>query len=75
MDTLTAILDGFAVSLTPARIFYCFLGAVLGTVVGVLPGLGPSATIALLLPVTYRLDRAPPASEMCAADRAHWGGS
>jgi len=56
MDTLTAILDGFAVSLTPARIFYCFLGAVLGTVVGVLPGLGPSATIALLLPVTYRLD-------------------
>ncbi len=56
MDTFTAILDGFAVSLTPARIFYCFLGAVLGTVVGVLPGLGPSATIALLLPVTYRLD-------------------
>lgn len=56
MDTLTAILGGFAVSLTPARIFYCFLGAVLGTVVGVLPGLGPSATIALLLPVTYRLD-------------------
>jgi putative tricarboxylic transport membrane protein len=56
MDTLTAILDGFAVSLTPARVFYCFLGTVLGTVVGVLPGLGPSATIALLLPVTYRLD-------------------
>ena len=56
MDTLTAIFGGFAVSLSPARIFYCFLGAVLGTVVGVLPGLGPSATIALLLPVTYRLD-------------------
>jgi putative tricarboxylic transport membrane protein len=56
MDTLTAILDGFAVSLAPARVFYCFLGVVLGTVVGVLPGLGPSATIALLLPVTYRLD-------------------
>lgn len=56
MDTLTAILDGFAVSLSPARVFYCFLGVLLGTVVGVLPGLGPSATIALLLPVTYRLD-------------------
>jgi len=56
MDTLQAILGGFAVSLTPARIFFCFLGAVLGTIVGVLPGLGPSATIALLLPVTYRLD-------------------
>jgi putative tricarboxylic transport membrane protein len=58
MDTLSAILAGFAVSLSLERIFYCFLGAVLGTVVGVLPGLGPSATIALLLPVTYRLDAA-----------------
>jgi putative tricarboxylic transport membrane protein len=56
MDTLQAVLDGFAVSLAPARVFYCFLGALLGTIVGVLPGLGPSATIALLLPVTYRLD-------------------
>jgi putative tricarboxylic transport membrane protein len=56
VDTLGAVVGGFAVSLTPARIFYCFLGTVLGTVVGVLPGLGPSATIALLLPVTYRLD-------------------
>ncbi|MBP1779653.1 MAG: tripartite tricarboxylate transporter TctA family protein, partial [candidate division NC10 bacterium] len=56
MDTLQVLLHGFAVSLDPARIFYCFLGVVLGTIVGVLPGLGPSATIALLLPVTYRLD-------------------
>ena len=56
MDALQPILAGFAVSLTAARILYCFLGAVLGTIVGVLPGLGPSATIALLLPVTYRLD-------------------
>ena len=56
MDTLQALLHGFAVSLDPGRIFYCFLGVLLGTVVGVLPGLGPSATIALLLPVTYRLD-------------------
>lgn len=56
MDTVGAILDGFAVSLGPERLFYCFLGTLLGTVVGVLPGLGPSATIALLLPVTYRLD-------------------
>ena len=56
MDTLGAILGGFAVSLTAERIFYCFVGAVLGTIVGVLPGLGPSATIALLLPATYRLD-------------------
>jgi TctA family transporter len=53
VDALGGILGGFAVSLTPARVFYCFLGTLLGTVVGVLPGLGPSATIALLLPVTY----------------------
>ena len=56
METLGAILGGFAVSFSLERIFYCFLGTLLGTVVGVLPGLGPSATIALLLPVTYRLD-------------------
>ena len=55
-DILTAVLGGFAVSLTVERIFYCLLGTVLGTVVGVLPGLGPAATIALLLPVTYRVD-------------------
>jgi putative tricarboxylic transport membrane protein len=55
-DILSAVLGGFAVSLTVERILYCLLGTVLGTVVGVLPGLGPSATIALLLPVTYRVD-------------------
>jgi putative tricarboxylic transport membrane protein len=59
VDTLSAILGGFAVSLTVERIFYCFLGVVLGTVVGVLPGLGPSATIALLPRVTYRVDAVP----------------
>ena len=56
MDTLSAILAGFAVALEPAHILYCVVGVVVGTVVGVLPGLGPAATIALLLPVTYRLD-------------------
>ncbi len=43
-------------ALEPARIFFCLIGVVIGTAVGVLPGLGPAATIALLLPVTYRLD-------------------
>jgi len=56
VDTLWAILAGFAVALEPARIFYCVVGVVVGTVVGVLPGLGPAATISLLLPVTYRLE-------------------
>ncbi|MBI2198064.1 MAG: tripartite tricarboxylate transporter permease [Candidatus Rokubacteria bacterium] len=56
MDTVSAILAGFAVALEPAHILYCVVGVVVGTVVGVLPGLGPAATIALLLPVTYRLE-------------------
>jgi putative tricarboxylic transport membrane protein len=38
------------------NLFYCFLGCVLGTIVGVFPGLGPASTIAILLPVTMRLD-------------------
>ncbi len=53
---METILHGFAVAFEPTRVLYCFLGVVVGTVVGVLPGLGPAATIALLLPATYRLD-------------------
>ncbi|MBI1960127.1 MAG: tripartite tricarboxylate transporter permease [Candidatus Rokubacteria bacterium] len=56
MDTVSAILAGFAVALEPAHILYCVVGVVVGTVVGELTGLGPAATIALLLPVTYRLE-------------------
>jgi len=56
VDTFSSILLGFSESLQLARLFYCFLGAFLGTVVGIIPGLGPSATIALLLPVTFHLD-------------------
>jgi putative tricarboxylic transport membrane protein len=56
MDTYSSILSGFAESLQISRLFYCLLGSFLGTIVGVIPGLGPSATIALLLPVTFRLD-------------------
>ncbi len=55
MDILGLLASGFAVALTPANLFYCFLGSLIGTAIGVLPGLGPPATIALLLPVTYGL--------------------
>jgi len=47
---------GFSVALSASNIFYCALGALLGTAIGVLPGLGPPATIALLLPVTFRME-------------------
>ena len=56
MDILHGLLKGFEVALTPASLGMCSLGVVLGTIIGVLPGLGPSATIAMLLPLTLKLD-------------------
>src|SRR5262249_28218120 len=53
MEILSLLGSGFAIALTPANLFYCFVGSLVGTAIGVLPGLGPPATIALLLPVTY----------------------
>ena len=55
MDILSSLALGFSVSLEPANLVYCFIGVLLGTLVGVLPGLGSAATIALLLPLTYRI--------------------
>ncbi|HKA34242.1 MAG TPA: tripartite tricarboxylate transporter permease [Candidatus Binatia bacterium] len=55
MEILGNLATGFYVALTPANLLYCFLGSFIGTAIGVLPGLGPPATIALLLPVTYGL--------------------
>jgi TctA family transporter len=53
---MDALLNGFAVVMTPANLLYCFIGAFLGTVVGILPGLGPLTTIAILLPITFKMD-------------------
>ncbi len=47
---------GFSVALSLQNFFYCFMGVVLGTLIGVLPGIGPVATIAMLLPVTFTLN-------------------
>lgn len=56
LDSLASLAFGFTVALQPQNLFYCFLGVTMGTLVGVLPGLGPTVTIALLLPVTFQLD-------------------
>jgi len=56
MDILGNLGSGFAVALTPVNLLYGLVGAILGTAVGVLPGLGPPATIALLLPATYKIN-------------------
>lgn len=47
---------GFTVAFTFQNLTYCLLGVVLGTLIGILPGLGPVATVAILLPITYTLD-------------------
>ena len=55
MEVLNNIFYGFSVSFQPINLFFCFLGVLIGTLVGVLPGLGPTSAMALLLPVTFRL--------------------
>src|SRR2546427_6801256 len=55
MELLGHLLLGLQTAATPANLFYCFIGVFLGTAIGVLPGLGPTATIAMLLPVTFVL--------------------
>jgi len=53
---LDGLLHGFSVLMTVDNLLLCLLGAFLGTIVGVLPGLGPTTTIALLLPISLRMD-------------------
>jgi TctA family transporter len=57
MDVLTNLALGFGVVLTPTNLLVALIGCVVGTAVGVLPGLGPTATISLLLPISVYLDR------------------
>ncbi|MFD2249122.1 TctA family transporter [Pseudochelatococcus lubricantis] len=56
MDLISNLAIGFETALTAQSLFYAFIGCFLGTMIGVLPGLGPVATIAMLLPITYGLD-------------------
>jgi putative tricarboxylic transport membrane protein len=58
VEILSGLAHGFAVAFEPANLFWCFVGVFLGTVVGILPGLGPPATIAMLLPLTFRMNPA-----------------
>src|SRR5690606_20393409 len=56
MDTLALLLDGFTTALTPVNLMWAAIGVLLGTAIGVLPGIGPAMAVALLLPVTYALE-------------------
>ena len=56
MDALTSLIGGFGDVLTPTNLLYVVIGALIGTAVGVLPGLGSAMAVALLLPITFTLD-------------------
>ena len=70
MDLLANLATGFGVAFTPINLLYAFIGCVLGTLIGVLPGIGPVATIAMLLPATYAL---PPVSALIMLAGIYYG--
>jgi putative tricarboxylic transport membrane protein len=55
-EIFTALMAGFATALTPVNLGLGFLGCLLGTAIGVLPGIGPALTVAMLMPVTAKVD-------------------
>ena len=70
MDLFNNLTLGFGVAFTPVNLMYAFIGCFLGTVIGVLPGIGPLATIAMLLPATYAL---PPVSALIMLAGIYYG--
>jgi len=72
MDLLSNLALGFGVAVTPINLLYAFIGVVLGTAIGVLPGIGPVATIAMLLPATYAL---PPVSALIMLAGIYYGAA
>jgi putative tricarboxylic transport membrane protein len=71
MDALNSLLQGLAVATQPANLLFALIGVLLGTAVGVLPGIGPALTVALLLPVTFKLD---PAGSLIMFAGIYYGG-
>jgi putative tricarboxylic transport membrane protein len=70
MEILGNLAMGFGVALTLNNIMYCFIGVLLGTLIGVLPGIGPIATISMLLPATFVL---PPVSALIMLAGIYYG--
>lgn len=68
---MDALLTGFADALTPVNLIWALAGVTIGTAVGVLPGIGPALTVALLLPITFRLD---PAAALIMFAGIYYGG-
>ena len=70
MELLNNLILGFSVALHWTNIWYCFIGVLLGTLIGVLPGIGPIATISMLLPATFVL---PPVSALIMLAGIYYG--
>jgi putative tricarboxylic transport membrane protein len=71
MESFAALAQGMAVALQPTNLMFALIGVLLGTAVGVLPGIGPALTVALLLPVTFKLD---PAGSLIMFAGIYYGG-
>ncbi len=71
MGSFELLMQGLTVALDPSMLLYALIGVTLGTAVGVLPGIGPALTVALLLPVTYGLD---PAGSLIMFAGIYYGG-
>ena len=71
MGTFEFLLQGIVIAAQPMNLLYALIGVTLGTAVGVLPGIGPALTVALLLPVTYKLD---PAGSLIMFAGIYYGG-
>ena len=56
MDTLNQLMQGFIAAGTPINLLWCLLGCTIGTAVGVLPGIGPATAVAMLLPITLKVE-------------------
>lgn len=70
MDTLNNLLYGFSVALTWQNVMFCFLGVFAGTIIGMLPGLGPISALALMIPMTFGMH---PASALILMSGVYYG--
>src|SRR6187455_2425044 len=70
MEMLANLTLGFQTAMSLSNLMYCLIGVFLGTAVGVLPGIGPIATIAMLLPITFGL---PPVSALIMLSGIYYG--
>jgi putative tricarboxylic transport membrane protein len=76
MEIFNSLMGGFATCISPYNILMAFTGCLLGTIIGILPGLGPSATMAILIPITFGMNATPAMIMMCAVYYgAMYGGS